>query len=129
MICVGFSLNGSDFVENEVGHVFMRYFPFFFSSVCVFVHLSSLPLQSEGDTFGRHGGFQRGTDSWWRQQHYNYEFVGSNGVLSMEAVQLALKTLKVTLIAPIISPVEVPPFCRSRTLVMPLLFVGPTYGW
>uniref|UniRef100_A0A7S0M9T1 J domain-containing protein n=1 Tax=Cryptomonas curvata TaxID=233186 RepID=A0A7S0M9T1_9CRYP len=52
--------------------------------------------ESEDDTFGRHGGFQRGTESWWRQQHYNYEFVGSNGVLSMEAVQLALKTLKVT---------------------------------
>jgi hypothetical protein len=66
----------------------------------LYLFLMFTPLQSEGDTFSRQGGFQRGSNNWWRQQHYTYEFVGSNGVQSMEAVQLAMKTLQVILFAP-----------------------------
>jgi hypothetical protein len=49
------------------------------------------------DEFSRSGGFDRGSGHWWRQQHYSQEFVGSNGVQSMDAVQVALKTLEVCL--------------------------------
>jgi hypothetical protein len=57
-------------------------------------------LQWDDDpaTGGSAGGFDRGSQNWWRKQYYHQEFVGSNGVQSMAAVQLALKTLEVSLI-------------------------------
>jgi hypothetical protein len=44
----------------------------------------------------RKGGFQRGSQSWWRQQYYEYEYAGAGGVRSMESVTKALEVLGVS---------------------------------
>ena len=48
------------------------------------------------DESSQRNGFNRGSESWWRQKHYDQEFVGSNGVQSMSRVQEALRILEVT---------------------------------
>ena len=69
-----------------------QYFSAFFTCKCT----EKVFCQWDDDSSFREKGFDRGSENWWRQQHYYHEFVGSNGVQSMAAVQLALKTLGVS---------------------------------
>ena len=41
-------------------------------------------------------GFNRGSSSWWREQYYEYEYAGANGVTSMGAVKEACQLLGVS---------------------------------
>ncbi len=38
-------------------------------------------------------GFNRGSSSWWREQYYEYEYTGANGISSMTAVKEACSAL------------------------------------
>jgi hypothetical protein len=38
-------------------------------------------------------GFSRGSSSWWREQYYEYEYTGANGISSMTAVKEACNAL------------------------------------
>ena len=38
-------------------------------------------------------GFNRGSSSWWREQYYEYEYTGANGISSMTAVKEACNAL------------------------------------
>ena len=44
----------------------------------------------------RSSGFGRGSASWWREQYYEYEYAGANGVSSMSAVKEACETLGIS---------------------------------
>ena len=79
-------------------------------------------FQWSDDSSNREGGFDRGSRNWWRQQHYAHEFVGSNGVQSMAAVQLALKTLGVSLVFAALDRCRSDFICRFRMLEMHRLF-------
>ncbi len=60
-------------------------------------------LQWEDGT-NRTSGFKRGSETWWREQYYEYEYTGQGGVQSMSAVREALDVLEVRLAKAISRP-------------------------